>query len=411
MIAVAYALLIGWTYVALRPARLSALQHALGGVLVIVLCVLVAAPLAIASRYASTTANLVNTVFGTESGTTRDERPVTIVADPWRDQPRVNVLILGGDSGEDRAESLGDRTDTVIVASIDTHTGATTLFTLPRNTGRMPFPTDSPLSQYYPYGFYDGMDAANPEFLLNAMYRNVPARLPHDALGETKDVGAEVLKASVGEALGLEVDYFVKVNMDGFKDFVDAIGGITLNVNYPIPIGGKTDAGIAPDEWIEVGADQEMNGRRALWYARGRYGLDDYKRMERQRCVINAAVEQATPLTVLRNYQSIAAAGEKSITTDIPRSMLPAMLSLAEEVRDTKLRSVVFTPGAAGFNSFNPDWPAVRARVRTALKETAKGAATSTPTRAPSASTPSAVTAPEGKSDNLDDVCGYHPQG
>ena len=129
-----------------------------------------------------------------------------------------------------------------------------------------------------------------------------------------------------GEALGLEIDYYVMINLDGFKDLIDALGGITVNVNYRIPIGGKTTENVPPKGWIEPGANKHLDGRLALWYARGRYHVkgSDYSRMERQRCVINAVVQQTTPLDVLQNYQSIAAAGEKTITTDVPRSLLPA---------------------------------------------------------------------------------------
>ena len=439
-IAVLYVIIIGFTHLALRPDHPTTGQRLAGAGVVGLLSFVVAAPMAVGSSYAWATAGLVNNMFEPEdpSGT---QSPVN-VEDPWAGTDRISFLVLGGDSGNDRSAKLGDRTDTVIVATVDTHTGATTLFTLPRNTAKMPFPKNSPLSKYYPNGFYDGVNSANAEYFLNAMYRNVPNRVTdHSILGKTKDFGAEVLKASVGEALGLDVDYYVKVNMDGFKDFINAIGGITLNVNYEIPIGGQTDAGIPPEGYIKVGPNQEMNGRLALWYARGRYGLDDYMRMERQRCVINAVVQQTTPLAVLQNYQSIAAAGQKTITTDVPRSLLPALVDLAAKVKNTKLRSVVFTPGTAGFTSSNPDWDKVQTRVKKALNETDKGiepsqSATAEPTDATASvaptdaasTSPTASATPSGsasstaqasgtasatakaKSDDLEDVCGYHPE-
>ncbi|HQA79089.1 MAG TPA: LCP family protein [Propionicimonas sp.] len=434
VVAVGYVLLIGFTHLCLRPARPTTGQRLAGAGIVGLLSFVVAAPMAVGSTYAWTTANMVNNMFESEDPSST-QSPVD-VQDPWADQDRINFLIIGGDSGNDRSSKLGDRTDTVIVASIDTHSGGTTLFTLPRNTARMPFPSDSPLAKYYPNGFYDGVNPANAEYFLNAMYRNVPGRVTdHSALGKTKDFGAEVMKASVGEALGLDIKYYVKVNMDGFKDFINAIGGVTLNVNYKIPIGGQTDAGIKPDGYIKVGPNQHMNGRLALWYARGRYGLTDYNRMERQRCVINAVVQQTTPLDVLQNYQSIAAAGEKTITTDVKRSLLPALVDLASKVQGTKLRSVVFTP-ETGFISANPDWDKVQSRVKKALKETEKAAqptasATTTPngtasasaasteptssattsaTPSSSASSSSASSTAKAKSEDLEDVCGYHPE-
>ena len=423
-IAVTWVAVIGLSHLSLRPANPSVAQRAASAAVVGLLSFLVAAPLAVGANAAWSTAGAVRTIFG-EDTEPNSTQPTLNAEDPWRDKDRLNILILGGDSGNNRSSALGDRTDTVMVASVDTHSGATTLFTLPRNTERMPFPKDSPLHGYYPNGFYNGTGPDRAEYLLNAMYRNVPGRVPDDVLGKTKNFAADVVKVSVGEALGLDLDYYVLVNMDGFRDFINAIGGITVNVNYRIPIGGNTDQRRPPESYIEPGPNQHLKGRLALWYARGRYGLDDYKRMERQRCVINAVVQQTSPQAVLTNFQSILAAGEKTIQTDVPGRLLPDLVELGMKVKGTPLRSVVFTPGVAGFQSYNPNWPAVRARVQKALKETAKGvpdpsatpSATSTASATPTASgtsSPSASSSPsktpKPKSDDLEDICGYHPE-
>ena len=84
-------------------------------------------------RLAATQRDLIAGVFD-DNGKSATVDPGS---DPFGDQERVNVLLLGGDGGEDRD---GVRTDTVIVASIDTETGDTTLFSLPRNLENLPFP-------------------------------------------------------------------------------------------------------------------------------------------------------------------------------------------------------------------------------------------------------------------------------
>ncbi|MGV8907651.1 MAG: LCP family protein [Propionicimonas sp.] len=411
VVAVLWVAVIGFSHLALRPTRPNVGQRAAGAAMVGILSFVVAAPMAMGANLAWTTGTTLDAIIGTDD-TPNSTQPTINAEDPWKDKARLNFLILGGDSGTGRAASEGDRTDTVIVASIDTHTGATTLFTLPRNTEKMPFPADSPLHNYYPNGFTSGSSDlyARSQFLLNAMYRVVPTKVPHDALGKTKDFGASVMKVSVGYALGLKIDYFVKVNMDGFKEFVTAIGGLTLNVNYPIPVGGQTDAKIKPDSYLKVGPNQHMNGHDALWYARGRYGLDDYKRMERQRCVINAVVQQTTPDKVLANFQAIATAGQNSITTDVPRNLLSDLVDIGVKVKNTKLRSVVFSPGDAGFQSYNPNWPAVRARVQKALKETAKGVDSAPTGTASPTATPTNSATTKAKSDDLEAICGYHPE-
>ena len=151
----------------------------------------------------------------------------------------------------------------MILASINTETGNTTLFSLPRNTARMPFPADSPLHEYYPYGFTNG-DGSNPEYFLNAMYMNVPNTVPKDVLGETDNLGADALKLSVGEALGLKVDYYVLINLQGFAKMINALGGIRVNVNTYIPIGGNTDSGIPPEEYISPGPNKKLAGGGAV---------------------------------------------------------------------------------------------------------------------------------------------------
>ena len=416
IIALGWVTVIAATHLALRPEVVKTAQRIGGGALVTLLSVLVATPLAVGSQYSYLSASLVTTMFSDEPADPTQPEP-SEAADPWANQPRLNVLVIGGDTEKKRDPSLGLRADSVMVASIDTRTGATTLFSLPRQTARIPFPADSPLHRYFPNGFTNG-NGADPNYFLNAMYNEIPPRLPAGLLGSrVKNVGAEVMKIGVGEALGLgKLDYYVAFSMDGFKAFINAVGGVTLNVNYRIPIGGKSSEGVPPTDWIEVGKNQHMDGRRALWYARGRYSLDDYSRIERQRCVINAVVEQTKPDVVLTRFNAIAAAGANNVITDVPRSKLPALLELAFKVKETKLHSVVFKPGVAGWVSANPDWPAVRKRVQAALKETAaevEAGPTPSATTSPSSSktpTKTPTASPTTKSENLEDACAYHPE-
>ncbi len=415
VLALGWVVVIAVSHLALRPPRPSTAQRVAGGILVGALSLAVAAPLAVGAQYVRSTADFLGTVF-TEEPSGGPGIPGTGPSNPFGNKDRLNVLVIGADSGTNRNVQLGLRADTVMVASIDLHTGATTLFSLPRQTARIPFPVDSPLHKYYPNGFYDGVSGANDEYFLNAMYNNIPERIPHDLLGNVKNLGAEVMKIGVGEALGLgTLDYYVIVNMDGFRSFINALGGITLNVNYRIPIGGRTTEGTPPTGYIEPGPDQHLNGFLALWYARGRYGLTggDYSRMERQRCVINAVVQQAQPQVVLTNFEKIASAGANTIETDIPRKVLPELIDLALTVKGTNLHSVVFQPGVAGWVSANPPWPAVQLRVQEALKETAeaenKKASTPPATPSPTTSSTSKPTTPPKKSENLSDSCAYHP--
>ena len=377
VIGIAWVAVVVGSHLSLRRQATSS-QRVLGGVLVGVLAFAVAAPLALASNAAQVSAGALGTVFKASGESKSATKPTDVPTaratqaeekvDPWAKKKRLNLLLLGGDADKGRA---GTRTDTVILASIDTKTGDTTLFSLPRNTGHMPFPSDSKLADRYPYGFTDG-DGNNAEFFLNAMYRNVPNTVPKDLLGETDDLGADAMKLSVGEALGLKVDYYMLINLQGFSKMINALGGIRLNVNTYIPIGGCTDCNRRPTEYIKPGKNRKMTGRNALWFARGRYGSDDFQRMDRQRCVINAIIEQANPTTMLSRYEDIAKAGKTIVFTDMPQEVLPAMVDLSLRVKDGNVRSIVFKHGVDGFLSPNPNFSLMRKRVKAAISEAKK---------------------------------------
>lgn len=422
LVAIAWVGVVVATHLALR-ATPSRTQRLVGGVLVGVLAFAVAAPMAVAARYSYDQASLVATLFKSDKDTKSATKPSAWdtdpteepgqpqpSVDPWAKKPRLNLLLLGGDAGKGRT---GTRTDTVIVASINTKTGDTTLVSLPRNTGRMPFPSDSPLHKYYPYGFTDG-DGNNPEYFLNAMYDNVPRNVPKNILGETDNLGADVMKLSVGEATGLKIDYYVEINLAGFEKMINALGGIKVNINTYIPIGGNTDLGIPPDEYLKPGPDQHLKGREALWYARGRYGSDDFARMDRQRCVIDAIIKQANPANMLARYEEIAKAGKEIVKTDMPQEVLPLMVDLSLRVKDGNVRSVVFKHGVDGFSSPNPDFAMMQKRVKTAIKETKdeKPSPSSTTTKkSKSSSSGSGGSSGNDKaSEDIADSCAYQPK-
>jgi hypothetical protein len=108
-----------------------------------------------------------------------------------------------------------------------------------------------------------------------------------------------------------------------------------------------------------------MDGQRALHYARGRFGLTDYQRMDRQRCMISAMVSAADPLTLLTKYQEIAATAQDIVTTDIPVSVLGDFADLALKVKDAGIQSVVFDDSV--IRPAYPDFDKVQTVVQDAL--------------------------------------------
>ena len=280
-------------------------------------------------------------------------------------QGRYNVLLLGGDAGPDR---IGTRPDSVNLASIDEKTGRTALVSLPRNLQNVPFPAGTPAAKALPQGWSCGDTC-----LLNAIYQ-WGATNPKYFPGAT-DPGAEAMKQAVQAVTGLKVNYYVMIDLQGFRSMIDAVGGIDLVSTGRVPIGGGTSK---IHGYIEPGK-QHLNGFRALWYGRSREGSSDYERMVRQRCVMTAMVNQLDPTTLLRNFQKIAAAGKQVVSTDIPAAELPTFLTLGQQAKSRRIESVQFVPPL--IVPHHPDYTVIRQRVAAVIAASERG--TDTPSSGP----------------------------
>lgn len=419
------------THLTTRPQPPNGWQRVGGAALVGTLSLVVALPTFVGARNVYDTASLISTVFtGSTDPDVLDVPSFGNALDPWANKARLNVLILGGDAGADRT---GTRTDTVIVASINTATGDTVLYSLPRQTKKLPFPAGSPLARAFPGGYYNLPGQDEGWQYLNAVYMGVQEYAPAKAaLAQAKDPGAKALEIGVGEALGLKIDYYAMVNLEGFVELIDALGGVTVNISVPIPVGGKNPTniggsdGFPPDRWLAPGPNQHLNGVDALWFARGRYQTDDYARMARQRCVIQAVSQQVNPTNVLANYEALTKAGSTIVQTDVPNGLLPALIELAGRVRGKALRSIAFHDSVDGFSTANPNWTRVRQRVQesldppvatvaptasapTAAPSTPPGTTRQPPTASATASATASVTkAPDGTT-SVADECAYDP--
>jgi LCP family protein required for cell wall assembly len=282
---------------------------------------------------------------------------------------RYNVLLLGGDAGPDRT---GTRPDSMNLASIDEKTGQTALFSLPRNLQNIPFPPGTLAAKALPHGWSCGDTC-----LLNAIYTWGAAH-PQYFPGAA-DPGAEAMKEAVHAVTGLTVNYYVLIDLQGFRSLIDAVGGINIDVVAKTPIGGETSK---ITRWIEPGK-QHLNGFHALWYARSRAYTSDYDRMARQRCVMTAMVNQLDPTTVLANFQKIASASQQVVSTDIPAGDLPQFLTLAQKAKHNQIVSVQFVPPL--ITPKDPDFTVIRSRVAAVISDQEHGVS-STPTASSSAS-------------------------
>ena len=396
-----------------RRTRLSAGQHLVAGVLVAALVAAVTVPTATAARYALTQRSLVLNVFDEGSGP-RDPNlaaPDTQAADPWAGTPRINVMLLGSDAGTDR---IGTRPDTIITASIDTQTGDTVLFSLPRNLQGVDFPEDSAAADEFPGGFYPSGRGNCPQndCHINAVWTWAGAH--PEVFPDTDEPGLEATRQVVGETLGLSIDYYALVDLQGFRDLVDALGGLKITVERRIPIGGGTNTITGEPNpikrYIPAGT-QTLDGYETLWYARSREGSSDYDRMGRQRCVIAAAVDQADPATLALAFPKLAASAQEHVETDVRGSELDAFVELGLRVKDGKLRSLPFTDDV--ITPASADFDAMRDLVQQAINppppapETPAPSASATPSDNPTSSeSPTTPPADPEAAQDTSQVCG-----
>ncbi len=395
---------LGWLALLLHAAyiagfhRWEPVQRLVAGALTLALAVVGLTPVGAAARYAGIQRDLISDVFVDRA----DSHTITAERNRERPNGRVNLLLLGGDGGKNR---VGVRTDSMLVASVDKRTGKAVLISLPRSLQEAPFPPESPLAERFPNGFDAEDGLLSSVYVFGAQHREL---FPH-----ARDAGAEAIMQVAGEITGLPIDRYALVNLQGFQRLVQAMGGVDILVQERVPIGGRMGPGGVvieePDGWIEPGY-KHLDGYEALWYARGRFGSDDYSRMRRQRCVMNAILGQAKPWKVIRNYQEIAASAKALVSTNVPQDELPELVDIALDTRKHRIVNVTFTRDV--IDTVDPDFDRMRRVVQRAIDKSlaggdrpgAGGTGAAKPKRAKPAGT--ATAKPRDITDDLERTCG-----
>ena len=239
---------------------------------------------------------------------------------------RWNIALLGGDAGPYR---WGMRTDTMIVVSIDRQTGDLASVSVPRNLRRLPTPPGV-LRDRFPNGFDD---------LANALYTYVMVR-PELGLDP-----AQVVKGALAELLGIPIDHYVLVDMQGFIDVINALGGVTVDLSTRVELIPNMDRKTEVAPYVGPG-QVTMDGAMALSFVRTREQDSDYGRMGRQRCLLAAAARSTSPTDLALNYVALASAIQNSFRSDIPRERLGELVSLFAKVNVDRRPHV--GAGAAG---------------------------------------------------------------
>ena len=191
-----------------------------------------------------------------------------------------SVLLLG----VDQRDGDSGRSDTMIVLTVNPQTSNVKMLSIPRDTR----------TEIVGHGTVDKINHAY-------------------AFG-----GTEMTIDTVENFLDIPIDYFVEINMEGFEDIVNAIGGITVNNTLDFTYKGKHFAE----------GQISLNGEEALLYSRMRKQdpNGDFGRQARQRKVIEAIIKKGATISSLTNYSDIFDALGKNIETNLSFKDMSSLL-------------------------------------------------------------------------------------
>jgi LCP family protein required for cell wall assembly len=227
----------------------------------------------------------------------------------WNGKDRITLLLLGVDQRETEAS----RSDTMILVNIDPVTKSASMMAIPRD-----------LKVIVPgYGVHK----------INAAY----------AFGDADKVpggGPGLAMRTIEANFGITVDYYATVNFAGFTKIIDTVGGLTIDVPYPI----KDDAYPAEGNnymrvYFKTGW-QHMNGTQALEYARTRHDDGDELRSVRQQQVLLALRQQAISLDLISKAPDLIAELGDTIRTDMPLTKALQLAKLGTQIDTSAIKEV-----------------------------------------------------------------------
>jgi len=202
---------------------------------------------------------------------------------------QINILMLGSDQ---RPNDAGFRTDVILLLSINPSDGKVALISFPRD-----------LYIYQP-GWH--MDRLNTAY----------------ARGEF-----ELVAQSFEYNFGIRPDHWVLVNFDGFREIIDALGGISVDVGQ-----GLVDQRDGYGQYSVSQGNVLMDAETALWYVRSRGSSDDFDRTRRQQEVLKAIFFRSISLEMLSNAVNVYDAYKEMVQTDLAFSDLLPLLSLTAQL-------------------------------------------------------------------------------
>jgi LCP family protein required for cell wall assembly len=241
---------------------------------------------------------------------------------------RLTVLLLGTDY---RPAHPGNRTDAMMVVSIDPTTGKSAAFSVPRDVADFPMPTS---------GTYSAK--------VNGLYQH---------LDSTTGNGAKGMEQAFSRAFGIEVDHYVLIGFTGVIKLIRQVGGVdvTLAAPYYDPYYWVNNH---HQGWGLPKGTSHLDAADALIFARSRKGDSDFQRAKRQQQLVMAALTKVRTKGIASLPKLLAIAND-TIRTDLPLDRATDLFALYSTVDLTVSKHVVFGPKTYAVKSGGTDYKLV----------------------------------------------------
>ena len=234
---------------------------------------------------------------------------------------RVNILLVGVDSLPSRSTAL---TDTMLVVSLDPNGTASAMISVPRDLYGVPLPDGTPYNNK-----------------LNSLMEYAGAHKKAFPLG-----GVGTLKATIGKLLGVPIHYFAAINLLGFKQVVDSIGGVDIVVQRAVNDPTyDNEFDVVTGFHIKAGP-HHMDGHTALAFVRSRKGAgdSDFTRADRQQQLLAAIRKKLTAGNLLLALPGLLDAVKNTIATDVPSDRIAELAQAVQSADMSQLQRIVLQP-------------------------------------------------------------------
>ena len=245
---------------------------------------------------------------------------------------QMNILLLGSDARAWNRSARRFRTDTIILATLNSELGTVNLTSFPRD-----------------------------------LYLNIPGH-GQDRINTAYFFGGwDMLHATFKQNFGVAPDHYVIINFENFKRFIDSLGGLDVNVENPV-------ADYFNGYWTSIPAGEvHMDADTVLWYVRSRKTTNDFARNKRQQEILLAVIEEVLTVSNIRKAPELYEIYKETVITDLALGDVLQLLPLAARIALDKSRINTYfvgpkqvsdwiTPGGAMV--LLPDMDAIRRTIR-----------------------------------------------